>query len=680
MHGPMQVRDEEDRAARLIEREALQARLAAIDAQLGADAAEMAGAMAVPWQAILDALPAHVALLDARGHIVQVNRAWREFAAANAFHGDDFGVEQDYLAVCANATGECADEADAAQRGIREVLEGQRPEFALEYPCHSPDQLRWFRMEATPIRPGGAHGCVVMHVDVTERRLAEESLRRSEERYRLVARATANAIWDWDVATGEVEWSGRLDSLFGYHPRDVRADRDFWSNHVHQEDLPRTQASLDAVLAGGHETWECEYRFRRRDGSYAIVVDRGFVVRDAQGRPLRMVGGMSDLTDVRTLEAQLRASQRLEAVGQLTGGIAHDFNNLLTVVLGNAELLGERLPAGTLEHELAAMVLAAAQRGSDLTQRLLAFARRQALELRLVELGELVRGMQHLVRGALGDPIDLELDLASGCWVMADVVQLENAVLNLCINARDAMPGHGRLEIAVSRQRLAPRDIDPLARAGRGHYVRLEIRDTGHGIPDEVLPKVIEPFFTTKATGKGTGLGLSMVYGLIKQSSGYLDIRSQPGRGTVVSIHLPLADPPASLGAPEGTAARQREGGSEHVLLVEDDALVRRYTANQLRALGYRVSAATDGNDALAMLQRDPGIDLLMTDVMMPGMNGPQLAEAARRLRPGLPVLYSSGYSEDVLASEGRLPPGVLLLAKPYQQAELARRLRQALA
>jgi PAS domain S-box-containing protein len=920
------------------EREALARRLRELDAALaGTDAPQ--AALQASSQAILDALPAHVALLDPQGRIVVVNEAWRRFGAANVFPGEAFGAGQDYLAACEHAQGDSVDEAHAAARGIREVLDGRRAQFVLEYPCHSPAEQRWFRMMATPIHPTEPRGCVVMHVDVTERKLAEESLRanearlraildtepecvkllsadgrllsmnpaglrmveaedfaqvagrpvndlvhpedraafrdlhrrvlggenahlqfrivglqggerwmdthatpmrgghgrvegvlavtrditerraadarlaelqalqegvlasvadgilgidrhgrlrfanpaaqqilgwgerdmvgqvahalfhhhhadgrpypagdcpvrrtlrdgeprrvddeaffrsdgqavpveyavsalrgpdgsirgavqcfrdisgrlrdrdalaRSEERFRLVARATANAIWDWDVRTGEVDWSGRLDTLFGFHPDDVRADRDFWGNHVHTDDLSRVQASLDAVLAGAADTWECEYRFRRRDGSHATVVDRGFVVRDGDGRALRMVGGMNDVTEVRALEAQLRASQRLEAVGQLTGGIAHDFNNLLTVVLGNAELLDERLPPASTEHALARMILSAAQRGSELTQRLLAFARRQALEVRLVELGALVRGMEHLVRRALGDHIELILHAGGDAWIQADPAQLESAVLNLCINARDAMPQRGRLAITVSRVRLAPTDIDPLSRPDAGDYVRLEVRDTGCGIPDDVLPKVIEPFFTTKDTGKGTGLGLSMVYGLVKQSSGYLDIRSSPGRGTSVRIHLPLAAAPAGGAQATGPQAdAEVVGGHEHVLLVEDDALVRRYATAQLEALGYRVSAADGGAQALRLLQQDGSIELMLTDVLMPGLNGPQLADAARRLRPGLPVLFSSGYSEDALASEGRLPPGVLLLAKPYQKAELARRLRQALA
>ena len=527
---------------------------------------------------------------------------------------------------------------------------------------------------------GVATGAVICFRDISARLADLAALARNEERFRLVARVTVNAIWDWDLATDAVTWNGGLESLFGYLEADVQAQDNFWSSRIHPEDRERVLADLDACLREGRDCWELEYRFRRRDGSHAVVTDRGVVVRDAQGNAIRMVGGMTDISGMRTLEAQLRASQRLEAVGQLTGGLAHDFNNLLTVVLGNAELLQERLPPGSLDRELSVMILAAAERGSSLTQRLLAFARRQALETRTIRLGDLVRDMEHLVRHAIGEHISLALDCAAlDAWVAVDPAQMENALLNLCINARDAMPGGGTLSIEVATVRRAPPDMDPLSQPEPGDFVLLEVRDSGCGIAEDILPMTIEPFFTTKDTGKGTGLGLSMVYGLVKQSNGYLDIRSRPGHGTSVRIHLPrVADPQAPDRVPGGHAAL--EGGSEHILLVEDDALVRRYVASQLAALGYRVSVADGASEALRHLAADGTIELMLTDVMMPGMNGRELADAARGLRPGLPVLFSSGYSEDALASEGRLPEGVLLLAKPYHKAELARRVRQALA
>ncbi len=928
---------ESARRALLGEREGLRARLRELDAALGENAGSaLLPDLAASWEPILDALPALIALLDGDGRIIWVNQAWRRFGIANGVWDASVGV--DYLAVCDGAQGHAAEEAGEAAEGIRTVLAGARGQYALEYPCHLPDEQRWFRMLVAQL--GRGPGCVVLHIDITDRKLAEESLRvnearlralldaepecvkvvsadgrllsmnpaglrmiqaedfaqvagrpvgdlihpddrdafrdlhrrvlagataqlefrmlgmqggefwmdshstplrnedgsvqgvlsitrditsrraadaklaslqqlhhnildsvaegivgidlegrvrfanpaavsilgwseqelvgqhkhafvhhhyadgrvypqeacpilrtlrdsaprredrevffhrdgtaipveyvvspvlgsdaagqgavvcfrdisqrladeaavaGSEERFRLAARATVNAIWDWDVLTDTVLWSGGLEKLFGLSDEYLQSDISSWSERVHPEDRQRVSTSLERAVEGRVDRWEEEYRFARPDGTYATVIDSGHVMRDAQGNAVRMVGGLSDVSRMRTLEAQLRASQRLEAVGQLTGGIAHDFNNLLTVVLGNAEMLQEQLPDGTIERELADMIMAAANRGSSLTQRLLAFARRQALDARPLRLGELVQGMKHLVQKALGEHIELVIRSCAHDWVLADGAQLENALLNLCITARDAMPNGGRLTISVTEASLAPSDIDPLSRSNPGQFVRLDVQDTGVGIDPKVLPLVIEPFFTTKETGKGTGLGLSMVYGLVKQSNGYLDIRSELGQGTSVRIHLPRVTAAEGSSDTDGELADASviEGGHEHLLLVEDDELVRRFAATRLQALGYRVSEAEDAMQALELLRGDGRIDLMLTDVMMPGLNGAELAEAAGRLCPDMPVLFISGYSEDALTSEGRLPDGVLLLTKPYPKAELARRVRQALS
>jgi signal transduction histidine kinase len=447
---------------------------------------------------------------------------------------------------------------------------------------------------------------------------------------------------------------------------------------------------------------ECPTYLTLRDGVARRIEDECFFHRDGHAIPVEYVvtpardadgavqgavicfrdisRRVADQAALAQSEERLRASQRLEAVGQLTGGLAHDFNNLLTVVLGNAELLEERLAGQPADQELARMILSAAQRGSGLTQRLLAFARRQALEARPVFVGELVHGMEKLVRRAIGDDIQLVVLAAAdqGC-VLADAAQLENALLNLCLNARDAMPEGGQLVLAVSEVHLAPPDIDPLSRSAPGDYVCLDVSDTGTGIPADILARVVEPFFTTKEPGKGTGLGLSMVYGLVKQSQGFLDIESGPGVGTHVRIHLPKHAGAAAPAGPDVDGSLPV--GHERLLLVEDDPLVRRHAYLQLSALGYQVTVAESGAQALAVLQGPEAFDLLLTDVMMPGgMNGPQLAQAAQALRPGLHVLFSSGYSMDALSREGRLQEGVLLLAKPYTKAELAQRVRRALS
>jgi PAS domain S-box-containing protein len=386
-----------------------------------------------------------------------------------------------------------------------------------------------------------------------------------------------------------------------------------------------------------------------------------------------------DISDRLQLEAQLRQSQQLESIGQLTGGVAHDFNNLLTVIQGNAELLQEAVTDPQLD-SLAEMISNAAQRGAELTQRLLAFARRQVLEPRSVDTNELIAGMDELLRRTLGEHIEIEMVRAAGLWrAMVDPVQLESALLNLCLNARDAMPHGGRLTVETANARLDRDYAEHHAEVQPGQYVLVAVSDTGHGVAPEHLSRVFEPFFTTKEKSKGTGLGLSMVYGFIKQSRGHVAIYSEPGQGTTVKMYLPRV---------MGEAAKNEEsdervahaGGTETIVLVEDDDLVRRFAEGQLLALGYQVISAGNGPDALDLIRGRDDIDLLFTDVIMPGgMTGRQLADEARALRPGLKVLYTSGYTENAIVHHGRLDAGVHLLAKPYRRGDLAAALRAAL-
>jgi signal transduction histidine kinase len=384
--------------------------------------------------------------------------------------------------------------------------------------------------------------------------------------------------------------------------------------------------------------------------------------------------------DIAELNDRLRRSQRLEAVGQLTGGVAHDFNNLLTVVLGNAELLVELNRHQPQQRQLAEMIGSAAQRGAALTQRLLAFARKQALDPKSVDLNPLLASLDPLLRRTLGEHIEIELIRAAGLWpALVDQGQLENALLNLCLNARDAMPEGGRLTLETANARL---DADYAARnleVQPGQYVMLAVTDTGQGIAPEHLQRIFEPFFTTKEPGKGTGLGLAMVYGFVKQSGGHVAVYSEPGQGTTVKLYLPRSST-GSGAADAAAAAAVPVGGSETILLVEDDEAVRQFAAAQLVSFGYRVIEAADGPAALAIVEARDDIDLLFTDVVMPGgMNGRRLAEAVQRLRPGLPVLYTSGYTENAIVHQGRLDSGALLLTKPYLRSELDRMVRAAL-
>lgn len=384
-------------------------------------------------------------------------------------------------------------------------------------------------------------------------------------------------------------------------------------------------------------------------------------------------------TEKRKLQAQLQQSQRLESLGQLTGGIAHDFNNLLTVILGNAELLVESLEGSEDLEPIARTIGDAALRGAELTRRLLAFARRQPLEPEAVDVNRLIRDMESLLRRALGEQCEIQVTRGDVLWpAMIDAGQFESALMNLAINARDAMPGGGRLTIETANVRIDDEYRLTHPDASVGEYVMVAISDTGTGISEDIIGKVFEPFFTTKKKGRGTGLGLSMVYGFIKQSAGHIGIYSEADEGTTVRLYLPRAR--SEIKARHESELPPDVGGSEAILAVEDDAAVREYAVNVLEALGYSVQTASSGKRALELLQQGIECDLLFTDVVMPGgMSGRELADQAFALRPGLKVLFTSGYTENAIVHHGRLDAGVHLLSKPYRRDELARRVRRVL-
>jgi PAS domain S-box-containing protein len=400
-------------------------------------------------------------------------------------------------------------------------------------------------------------------------------------------------------------------------------------------------------------------------------------VRDKLNNYYGRIWTFRDITERRQLEEQFRQAQKMEAVGQLTGGIAHDFNNLLTVILGCSEFIGEEVKENPRLSKMAQMILDAAQRGADLTHRMLAFARRQALQPKPVDINRMLANMESFLRRTLSADIDLKV-IQSGedCTALVDLTQLENALLNLCVNARDAMPAGGKLIIETGSTTLDASYAEQNADVAPGQYILIAVSDTGCGISPENLERVFDPFFTTKEVGKGTGLGLSMVYGFVKQSHGHVKIYSEPGHGTSVKLYLPKADQESEPSDQEATLIADLQG-SEFILLVEDNAPVREFAKAQLLNLGYRVIEAANGKDALAVLREHKDIDLLFTDVVMPGgLNGSELAVEARKLYPSLKVLFCSGYAENAILHMGLMDKDVQLLNKPYSRLQLARRIR----
>lgn len=521
---------------------------------------------------------------------------------------------------------------------------------------------------------------VAVERDITARKQAEEALHVSEKRFRLVSLATNDVIRDWDFRTGIMWWNEAMATAFGYPMGESEMSPDVWISRIHEEDRTAILHQMRSVIYGSGDRWSYEYRFMRSDGSVAIVSDRAFILRDDDGDAIRILASMSDLSEQRELEQRLRESLKLEAVGQLTGGVAHDFNNLLTVILGNAEELSQRLTDDQQLRIMAEMTATAAERGAELTSRLLAFARRQALEPKISDLNGLIRGMEGLFRRTLSEDIEIEFVRCAGLWLVeVDHSQLEVALLNLMVNARDAMPAGGRLTIETANVRFdeeyAAHHIDVSA----GQYVMVSVSDNGVGMDEETASRAVEPFFTTKEVGRGSGLGLSMVFGFVKQSRGHIKIYSEVGEGTVVKLYFPRA---VSTGLAEElkVEADKVVGGHEHILVVEDDGLVREHLSSQLKGLGYRVTQAENGPRAVDMLKKNDDINLLLTDVVMPGgMNGRELADLTRELWPEIRILFTSGYTENAIIHNGRLDSKVELLSKPYRRRELAAKVRKVL-
>ncbi len=539
----------------------------------------------------------------------------------------------------------------------------------------------WLELDIVPLADenGKFTHWVAIERDISDRKKTEQALHISEERFRLVAKAAGNAIWDCDLNGGSLSYNNGMKEIFGHDPDQNEEGSDVWEANIHPDDASRVAVALDRLKSGSKDILLEQYRFRRADGSWAIVEDRAFAVRDGNGRAIRILGCITDISERLQLENRLHQAQKMEAVGQLTGGVAHDFNNLLTVILGSSEILEESLVEQPHLQKLAKMSLNAAERGADLTSRLLAFSRKQALQPRVIDVAQLVQNMDALLRRTIPENISIEIVRGGGLWkVEVDAAQLEAALLNLAVNARDAMPEGGYLTIEIANAMLdadyvaAESDVKP------GQYAVVTVTDTGHGIPPENLDRVFEPFFTTKEVGRGTGLGLSMVFGFVKQSGGHVRVYSELGEGTSVKLYFPR-----SLAEEEPVVANHHGrtiiGGTETVLVVEDDSAVREHAVTQLRSLGYNVIEASSGAKAIEILRSSGAVDLLFTDVVMPGMGGRNLAEAAANMRPLLKILYTSGYTENSIVHNGRLDRGVKLLNKPYRRDQLAAQVRTAL-
>jgi len=663
----------------------------------------------------------------------------------------------------------------------------------------------FIRMSSAPVLDdtGKVVAAVAIVVDVTDQRQAERAIRITDERFRFVARATTDVIWDWDLRTNALVWNDAVETVFGHKQNEIYPEIKWWRDHLHPDDRERILAGIQGILDHGGTSWSDQYRYRRADDSYVSVMDRGYIARDSAGAAVRMIGAMTDvtersrseaairfqaqllnavqqavvatdpegfvifwnkfaellygwtaeeavgrtieeltpspflrehgaqivergaageswtgellvqgksgkafpalltyspvrdemgkvlgfvtvsidLTERRNLEEQFRQSQKMDAVGRLAGGIAHDFNNLLTVIRLNTEIIMEGFDPTDPRSEDVKQIRSAAERASALTRQLLAFSRKQILQPRVLDMNSVVGNVEPMLRRLIGEDITIASNSGARGYVVADPGQLEQVLVNLVVNARDAMPQGGRITIETRNVELDDHYTSEHAPVVPGRYVMLAVGDTGIGMSRDTKEHAFDPFFTTKEAGKGTGLGLATVYGIIKQSGGYVWIYSEPGLGTTLKLYFPEVSAAAAFTTTEQRpASKETRRGSETILLVEDEDAVRGLASRILEKQGYRVIAAQHGREAMDIASREEGhIHLVLTDVVMPGMNGRGLVERLSGIRPRIKSLYMSGYTDDDIIRRGFIEPSKSFLQKPFTSDALLQTVRKVL-
>ncbi|MCX6954155.1 MAG: PAS domain S-box protein, partial [Verrucomicrobia bacterium] len=582
----------------------------------------------------------------------------------------------------------------AAQQQVMERV--RHPEALAErvrYLYAHPHETSWDVVElkdgtvldrySAPImsREGKHYGRIWAFRDITANRAAERALRESEQRFKLVARAVSDVVWDWDLVADTLWWSEGFLTVFGFAAREVEPSVQAWTGRIHADERGRVMDGMRLAIDTGAESWNAEYRLRRKDGSYAFVQDRAYILRDAAGKAIRMVGGMGDQTERKRLDEHFLQAQKMEALGQFSGGVAHDFNNILAVISGYAELSRMQLKDQPAIGEHLGAVLQAAGRATDLVRQILTFSRQQPQARQLIQLRPVVEESIKLMRATLPSTIAFETAVATDApTVLANANQIHQVLMNLATNAWHAMKDHtGRLQVKLERFTVDADYATIQPRLHTGAYARISVSDTGSGMNQATLRRIFEPFFTTKPPGEGTGLGLAVVHGIMDSHDGAVTVYSEPGEGTIFHLYFP-----AQAGEAEVHMFKEEpppQGHGERILVVDDEELLARLGQQTLTALGYQVEFTTNSETALAMLRTDPHrFALVVTDQTMPGITGLRLATELAKLRPGLPVILLTGYSpaltEDCLKAAGVRQ----LLLKPINLRTLGVAVHAALA
>ncbi len=533
---------------------------------------------------------------------------------------------------------------------------------------------------------GNEYNCSIVR-DISKRKLIETALRKSEERFELAMRASSDGIFDWDLKTQHIYFSPGWKRMLGYRDEKLGNDFSVWEKLMTPEEQARFWKILNEHLQGKRKRFEMEFQMLHKSGHWVDILSRASAIFDASGTPVRVVGTHVDITEQKRAEKerlrlkdQLTQAQKMESVGRLAGGVAHDFNNMLGVILGRTEMLMEETDPTSPLFAALREIRKAAERSADLTRQLLAFARKQTIAPRLLDLNETVEGMLKLLRRLIGEDIDLAwLPSRSPGLVNMDPSQIDQILANLCVNARDAIAGVGKIIIETGCVVIDKAYCDTHPDAAPGEYVMLAVSDDGSGIDKQTMGQLFEPFFTTKDLGKGTGLGLATIYGIVKQNQGLVDVHSEHGQGTTFKIYLPKFQGEMSQeGEEENEVMVSR--GHETILLVEDELIVLEMTHRLLQRLGYTVLIATNPREAIDLAKTHSGkINLLLTDVVMPEMNGRDLAKQLTSLSPDLKAVFMSGYTADVIAHHGVLDNDIIFIEKPFQKKALAAKIREAL-
>lgn len=614
--------------------------------------------------------PVGVFRTDVNGSCVYVNERWQELAGLNE--------EQAYGVGWSNAI-----HPDDRERVTAEWLQSTKnnERFVSEYRFATPDgRISWLygQSSAEIDADGNVVGFIGTVTDITEHKQAEEELRKSESRLSIAQKLIKLGYFERDLDSGVSYWSDITCEMFGFEHGTLMKLEDFM-NHVHPDDRENLTTTIDNfIISGG--SYSAEYRIFRLDGEVRNLVNTAVSVAIDKNGVTKYFGAVLDVTEERRREDQLRQSQKMEAVGQLTGGVAHDFNNLLHIINGNRELLEDEIDGGGKAQQYVAEIEQAVRKAASLTNRLLAFSRKQTLVSKTTDLRLLIDGLNNMLRRTLGETIELSAEHAAILWpATIDPHQFENALVNLAVNARDAMPKGGRLTITTSNITLDESYTKQHQDVLPGDYVKVEVSDTGSGMTSALLELVFEPFFTTKEVGEGSGLGLSMVYGFVKQSNGHITISSEIALGTTVNLYLPRSRDTIAPTASKKKGA-EFELRTERILIVEDDPFVRKIPVNILQNQGYQVFEATNAAEAIRSLKNEKFFNLLFTDIVLPGgMSGVEIAEQARKLQPGIKIIYTTGYAENTVLHKGTSEPGITVIKKPYPRDELLKKVQDIL-